>query len=225
MSEEAGGATSLPARLVLRLPGTWVQLDPSRRDLTDRRIRAFVDLSMGRADHLANARADARRSLGLVLDRADPAAALESTFLCHEVAPGVPTPISVSVFSPEAIRISPVIGHLPDAVIDGFLAAMAAIGDGEDWERVTCVDGIAARRWRITENVVARGLEDTPLRAFTADYWRTVPDSKRLVIVTVTSPLADLARTLTRLADAIVAGSRWVDSAPAATQRAGPPER
>jgi hypothetical protein len=127
MSEHASSASPDAARLVLRLPGTWVQLDPSRRDLTDRRIRAFVDLSLGRADNLARARADARRALGLVLDRADPAAALESSFLCHEVAPGVPTPISVSVFSPEAIRMSPVIGHRPDAVIDGFLAAMTAI--------------------------------------------------------------------------------------------------
>ena len=72
-----------------------------------------------------------------------------------------------------------------------------------------CTDGVAARRWRLTESVVAEGLEDVPIRSFSADYWRTVPGSKRLVLVTVTSPLADIPHTLLRLADAIVAGSRY----------------
>jgi hypothetical protein len=213
-----GPAVETP-RLVLRLPGTWVQLDPSRPELTDKRIRAFVTLSMGRADELATARADMRKSLGLILERADPTAALESTFLCHEVSPGVPTPISVSVFTPEAIHMSPVIGTRPDDVMAGFIAAMDAIGDGEDWEVRPCIDGVAARRWRITENVVAEGLEDVPIRGFSADYWRTVPESKRLVLVNVTSPLADLAQTLVRLSDAIVAGSRF------ANERATSPDR
>lgn len=199
-------------RLVLRLPGTWVQLDPSRPELTDKRIRTFVEVSMGRADELATARADMRKALGLMVERAEPAAALESTFLCHEVSPGVPTPIAVSVFSPDAIHMSPVIGTQPDDVISGFISAMEVIGDGEGWEVLPCVDGVAARRWRITESVVAEGLEDVPLTAFSADYWRTVPGLKRLVLVNVTSPLADLAQSLLRMADAIVGGSRFPGS-------------
>lgn len=202
-------------RLVLRLPGTWVQLDPSRPEVTDKRIRAFVDLSMGRADQLATARADLRKALGLMVEKADPAAALESTFMCHEVAPGVPTPIAVSVFTPETIRMSPVIGTDSATLVDGFLAAMNAIGDSDDWEAIACIDGHAVRRWRITEDVLAKGLDDVPMRAFSAEYWRTVPDSKRLVLVTVTSPLVDVAHMLARLADAIVAGSRWVEGPPA----------
>ncbi|NYI39925.1 hypothetical protein [Demequina lutea] len=203
------GARVVNPRLVLRLPGTWVQLDPSRPELTDKRIRAFVRLSMGRADELATARADMRKALGLLVERADPAAALESTFLCHEVSPGVPAPIAVSVFTPEAIRMSPVIGTRPEDVIAGFMAAMKAIGDGGGWEVRPCADGASARRWHIAETVVAEGLEDVPIRAFSADYWRTVPGSKRLVLVTVTSPLADIPQTLLHLADAIVAGSRF----------------
>ncbi len=213
----SGAAVEAP-RLVLRLPGTWVQLDPSRPELTDTRIRAFVKLSMGRADQLATARADMRKALGLMMESADPAAALESTFVCHEIAPGVPTPISVSVFLPDAIHLSPVIGTDAQAVIDGLLAAMDAIGDGNGWEPLACVDGCAARRWRITETVAAQGADDVPLRAFTADYWRTVPDSKRLVLITVTSPLADVAHMLVRLADAVVAGSRWMEDAPVDAQ-------
>lgn len=196
-------------RLVLRLPGTWVQLDPSRPELTDKRIRAFVQLTMGRADELAEARRQMRVALGMVLDKATEEAALESTFLCHEIAPGAATPMAISVFSPAEISMSPAVGTHPAAVIDTFVAAMEQMGDGADWERLTCVDGEAVRRWRITETVVAEGTEDLPVRTFAADYWRTVPFTKRLVLVSVTSPLADIPQTLIRMTDAIVAGSRF----------------
>ena len=196
-------------RLVLRLPGTWVQLDPRRPALTKSRIHAFVELAMGRADELAQARRDMRRTLGIMAEPAPEAAALESTFLCHEVARGTPTPLAVAVFSPAAVSISPAVGTRPGTVIDAFLAAMEAMGDPDGWKRLDCADGEAARRWRIAETVVAEGAEGLPLRSFVADYWRTVPSTKRLVLVTVTSPLADIPHTLLRLADAIVAGSRF----------------
>ncbi len=153
-----------------------------------------------------------RHALGTMIDGAPDAAALESTFLCHEIAPGSPTPIAVSVFSPAEIHLSPAVGTRSGTVIETFLAAMEVLGDAADWTRIDCADGEAARRWRITETVVAEGAEDLPLRSFVADYWRTVPGSKRLVLVTVTSPLADIPLTLIHLADAIVAGSRFVDA-------------
>lgn len=209
MDGVAGTGESSAARLVLRLPGTWVQLDPSRPEVTSDRIHSFVDVAMGRADELATARHDMRRSLGTLLEQAPAAATLESTFLCHELSPGAATPIAVSVFSPANMRMSPAVGTRPGTVIETFLAAMEVRGDSAGWTRLGCSDGEAARRWRIVETVVVEGAEDLPLRSFVADYWRTVPGSKRLVLVTVTSPLADIPQTLVRLADAIVAGSRF----------------
>ena len=212
----AGSATEATedqtVRLTLRLPGTWVQLDPNRPEVTTERIHAFVELAMGRADELAQARHDVRQALGMMLEKAPEAAALESTFLCHEISPGSPTPIAVSVFSPADIHMSPAVGTQSGTVIETFLAAMELLGDSADWTRLECADGEAARRWRVTETVVAEGAEDLPLRSFVADYWRTVPSSKRLVLVTVTSPLADIPQTLLHLADAIVAGSRFTSA-------------
>src|SRR5664279_2675289 len=174
-------AAAVASRLTLRLPGTWVQLDPNRPEVTTERIHEFVQLAIGRADELAQARHDMKHALGMMMDRAPEAAALESTFLCHEIAPGSPTPIAVSVFSPADVHMSPAIGTRPGAVIETFLAAMKVLGDAADWKRIDCADGQAARRWRITETVVAEGAEDLPLRSFVADYWRTVPGGKRLV--------------------------------------------
>ena len=210
--ESAAWRTEAPEsaqRLVLRLPGTWVQLDPHRPELTRSRIHAFVELAMGRADELAQARHDTRRILGTLAEPAPEAAALESTFVCHELSRGTPVPMAIVVFSPAAMSISPVVGTEHADVIEGFLAAMAAMGDADGWERIPCADGEAARRWRVIETTVAEGAEDLPLRVFAADYWRTVPSTKRLVLVTVTSSLADIPHTLLRLADAIVAGSRF----------------
>ena len=220
-----GGATGRSttrrhARLTLRLPGTWVQLDPHRPVLTSKRIRSFVDVAMGRADELAHARHEMRKALGLVIDNAPPDAMLESTFLCHEISPGSPTPIAVSVFTPVQIRMSPAVGCAPAAVIETFLETMDILGGADAWSRIGCVDGEAARRWHVTENVITDGYSDPPLRSFVADYWRTVPGSKSLVLVTVTSPLADIPHTLLELADAIVGGSRFMSNPRFATGRA-----
>ena len=165
---------------------------------------------MGRADDLAHARHEMRRALGMVMDTAPHAAALESTFVCHEIVPGTPTPIAVSVFAPTQIRMSPTVGTRPSAVIDTFVAAMDVLGEADAWARIGCLDGEAARRWRVTETDLDGNFDDQPLRFFVADYWRTVPSSKSLILVTVTSPLAHIPHTLVELADAVVAGSRFV---------------
>ncbi|WP_291382289.1 hypothetical protein [Demequina sp.] len=201
-------ATSKPPRLTLRLPGAWLHLDPARPEISRARIRAFVETSIGRADQLATARADLRKGLGDMLSRADGPAAHQSTFLCHEVAPGVAAPIAVSVFAPADVRMSPVVGTSPEAVIAGFLDAMEDIAGAREWSRLACADGWAARRWRVTTAQVAPELADQAVSTFTAEYWRTVPATKRLMLVTVTSPLAVIPQTMLRLADAIVAGSR-----------------
>jgi hypothetical protein len=201
-------------RLTLRLPGTWLHLDPSRPELTDARIHAFVEASIGRADELATARAGLRKALGAMLERGEGPAGLESTFLCHEIAPGVTTPIAVSVFAPPDVHMSPVVGTDPEAVIAGFLDAMEVIEGAREWARLACADGLAARRWRVVDPSAppthsAPELAGSMPPTFAADYWRTVPGTKSLVLVTVTSPLADIPQTMLRLADAVVAGSRF----------------
>jgi len=217
--------SSSAPRLTLRLPGTWLQLDPSRPELTSTRIHAFVEDSIGRSDQLASARAGLRDALHAMLDGVEEQAAHESTFLCHEIAPGVSAPIAVSVFAPAEVRMSPVMGTDPGDVIAGFLKAMEALDHATEWRRLACADGYAARRWRVAAREVTPALADHALNTFAAEYWRTVPGSKRLMLVTVTSPLADIPQTMLRLADAIVAGSRCAprerptgaDTAPGAT--------
>ena len=205
-----GSPRSGDPTLALRLPGIWVQLDPRQPAVTQRRIRTYADLALGRADHLAAQRADLRRSLTAMLDAAGPASALQVAFVCHEVSRGTPTPMVVSIFTPAEVRLAPVAGHEPDVVIEGFMAAMRVLEARPPWERIECADGVAARRWRIDEMPLAQESADTVLRSFVADYWRTVPHTSRLTLVTVTSPLADIPQTMLRFADAIVAGSRFV---------------
>jgi len=215
-----GARTVTPApapatRLTLRLPGTWVQLDPGRPEITEARVRAFVEASIGRADQLASARAHLRKALGSVLERGEGPAGLESTFLCQEIAPGVATPIAVSVFAPPDVRMSPVVGTSPEAVIAGFLDAMEVIEGAPQWKRLACADGWAARRWRVATRAALPVLAEQSFPTFAAEYWRTVPGTKRLMLITVTSPLADIPQTMLRLADAVVAGSRFAPERPA----------
>lgn len=212
--------TSKAPRLHLRLPGTWLHLDPARPELTHARIRAFVEASIGHADQLAKARADLRKGLDAMLTYADGPAAHESTFLCEEIAPGVAAPIAVSVFAPAHVRMSPAIGTEPHAVITGFLRAMEELDDDNAdsdrpaWQPLRCGDGWAARRWRVTTRQVAPVCEEQAVPTFAAEYWRTVPAAKRLMLITVTSPLAVIPQTMLRLADAIVVGSRFASVQP-----------
>lgn len=200
---------STAPRLTLRLPGTWLHLDPARPEITDARVRAFVEASIGRADQFASARADLHKAFGAMLRRGEGPAGLESTFLCQEIAPGVTAPIAVSVFAPPEVRMSPVVGTGPEAVIAGFVDAMEVIEDTREWKRLACADGWAARRWRVTDQAAAPALAEQSVPTFAAEYWRTVPATKRLMLITVTSPLADIAQTMLRLADAVVAGSHF----------------
>lgn len=208
-------ATEAPPdpRLVLTLPGTWLQIDPNDPQLSHRRIGAFVQRAMGRADELATVRAALREALGTLMERSatgGAAGTAESVFVCDEVSRGTKLPLCVSIFTPERMRISPAVGTAPDAVIGAFHEALTSIGDGDGWERVACRDGLALRRVRVVDEPLAADVPDGTARIWGVDYWRTVPDSKHLVLVTATSPLADIPETLLRLTDAIVVTSRFV---------------
>ncbi|WP_084074704.1 hypothetical protein [Demequina sp. NBRC 110052] len=195
-----------PGRLVLRLPGTWVQLDPRRREETARRIRRYVELAVGRDDDRVQVRAGLRHALAATMDVAGED--LQSMLLCHEIAPGAPTALSLSVLVPRDVRISPAVGTDPQAVIAGFLEAMQRIGDGEGWEQIPVSDGAAVRRWRVGEVALVPDDADTVVRQVSVDVWRTVPESKRLILVHADSVLADIPHTVVRLVDAIVGSSR-----------------
>ena len=197
-----------PGRLVLRLPGTWVQLDPRRREKTARRIRRYVELAVGRDDDRVRVRAGLRQALAATMDVAGED--LQSMLLCHEIAPGAPTPLSLSVLVPRDVRISPAIGTAPEAVIAGFHEAMQRIGDGEGWEQIPVSHGAAVRRWHVGEVALAPDELGTVIRQVSVDVWRTVPRSKRLILVHADSVLADIPHTVVRLVDAIVGSSRVV---------------
>jgi len=205
-------------RLVLRLPGSWVQLDPTRPEVTATRIHNYATLTVGRADNLSRTRAQVRRLLSGVLEHSRPRTGLQSLFLCHELLAGVPAPIAIAVFAPADVHLSPVLGTEPQHVIDAFLAAMDALGDTAGWQRRDCVDGCSVRRWRVTAarpDSTGDGADDdgtatsdTGVGTFSATYWRTVPGSKQLMLITVTSVLTQDVEVMVRLADAVVAGSR-----------------
>ena len=48
-------------------------------------------------------------------------------------------------------------------------------------------------------------------RTLTADYWYTVPESKRLTIATFSTPMGDIPNVMLAYFDAIVAASYWED--------------
>ena len=82
------------------LPGTWGRVDLSTKESLARTVRSLIDRQVGKADALAQLRAELRGRLTLVAEKARDGGAVEFHF-SQEIAPGVPFSASIAVFLPD----------------------------------------------------------------------------------------------------------------------------
>lgn len=204
------------ARLVLRLPGLWVQLDPRDPQKAKRRARSYATEVVGSADDLATSRRLLAASAWEAI-ASEQETGLESLFLCVRVSRTTPTPMAIAVHSPtdgQSRTWQAIIGERPDG--DRLLHAALA-STAPDWQEVECADGKAFRRWDVAPIVPAAptgigalsgaGSDDQP-RMYTATAWRAGPHG-RLARVTLMSPLADIPHAMTAITDALLGHSRF----------------
>ena len=194
---------STEPRCQLYLPGTWLHLDPADSSATTARIRAYVRRMVGTSDQAAQVRrAMTERLQGLVNSGA------QSVFVCEQISPGVAFPMTVSVSVVRAIGEDP-------------LAIIAARGgrDGADgaahteWQSLECRSGTALRSTEVSAvplelpkdapaDLANEQLEQHSLR-LTAWLWE--PGSDHVVLLSASTPMADIPHLVTRLFDGIVA--------------------
>lgn len=203
-------APSLPS-LRFRFFGSWHPIiwnDLDSPELIDR----FVSEKFGRRDDQAMVRAKARADLRSAVEAARRGEA-QAMFLATEIRPGLPMPITLTVFAPTALRISPSIGTDPAAVMDAFRKslAMRETPDVETAEESAIAGSSILRLHRVIEQPLedAEGFEAHTL---SADYWYTVPGSKHMVLVNIATPMGDMPNLMLDFFDAIVAASYWADA-------------
>lgn len=103
-------------RLHFRLPGTWHRVDLRGGPQSEASIRSVVRDVIGSADDRAHVRADLRRDLHQAVRAAQEAEA-RSMMFSTEIAPGSPLPVTLVVYAPTRLRMSPTLGTEPAHVL------------------------------------------------------------------------------------------------------------
>lgn len=220
---------SAPATtLEFRLPGRWIQLDPRHKEASLAEIKAFVARVGTRRDDAAKARAILSENLRATLEQAE-ASNFQTIFICEEIADGVPFPVTITVYEPE-LRMSPAVGTSPEAVIGTLRKALVELGvpGVEDAMEIDLEDSKALRITRHQLTRMPRDLDeidDTVAGAsggdtvdhptLAVDYWYTRPETKRFVVASFFTPVADAPHVVADFFDNVVRASRVVVPDPA----------
>jgi len=197
-------------RLEFRLPGSWEQFTPEDSPREESHITAYVEEIVGKADDRAQLRAALRMRLAAGIEAAADGSA-QALFICREVMPDAPTPIVMTVYAPALLRMSPVLGTDPDAVMRAFKQARTQVyEEGEsDWADLEIPESRILRVVRDEDVPLHPQAPEATAPNLQADYWYTTPGSKRIVLVSFFTPLADIREAMLAFFDGIVRASRF----------------
>ncbi len=188
--------------VTLALPGRWWRIVLHDPQAAQRSVRAYVNELAGRRDDLAQSRAELRADLDEAVAEARRIGGL-SMYMSSEVAPGVPTSISLTTYKPELpVQVS----MLTSAAVaaDALAASLRSTAPGDAVE-VWAEDGLGVVRSVDRSHLTSEsGDQAATLRV---DYWLLRDGDPDTRLLTFSSPVIweDLADALVVLFDAIVA--------------------
>lgn len=203
--------TALPT-LKFRLPGTWYAIDPRDDAAARRAVEEISRAVAGQADDAAIARGRVRAALQDAVVAAQRAGA-QALFLCREVAPGMPTPAALTVHVPEGMSMSPAIGDGADAVMAALEESfrLLAVPGLDTAHRLEIPGSLIVRLHTVTEQTIEQGGETAVQRRLDARYWCTMPGSKQVLLVDLSTPLGDIPGVMLGFFDAII-GAAYFDT-------------
>ncbi len=201
---------SLP-QLSFRLAGRWHRVDLSDQQSIRATARAVALEIAGRRDQDAPARARLRADL---VDAADQAVAGGATMLMFstELTPGTPMPVTLTVYVPERLRMSPAVGTDPATVLTTFVDGLEVLDPDAhaSLQEAPYDGGTGVRTHRLTDQVHEESDRSVTIRRLSVDYWLPVPGTKRLALVNLATPLGEIAEVMLSFFDAIISAV-WFD--------------
>jgi len=207
------------SELRFRLPGRWFSVDLSTGAATSASIAAIARDAVGVTDDRATERATVRRQLHEAV-AAGASGDIRALMLAHEITPGTPLPVTLLVFEPSDLRMSPAIGTEPRTVLGVLREALARL-DPDARDSLVEVDGPgvpALRTHRVDDVPEDDDLHGT--RRLSADYWVPVPETKQLLVVRLATPLGDIENLMLSLFDGFVAAAFFAAPRPSALREA-----
>jgi len=193
------------------LPGRWWKVPLSSRDAMIRSAAALAEHVLGRADQLAQLRAEMKASVVKAADAAADSNARDFYF-ATEVVPGVPVPLLLAVYAPTLPpRLST--DASGQAAADALGAALRT-GDSEatisTWAQG---DTGVVRDLRVVQGSPEEEVSTARLRI---DYWLVRRDSADTLVMSFTAPMywEQVGESLLALTDAVVSTVSWAPASP-----------
>jgi hypothetical protein len=196
--------------LRFRLPGQWWQIPLHGLEEARDSIKKLVSRQVGTADDKAKLRDQLRRQLLQAVE-----VAIEGNGQSMQVALDVveefPIPVSFTVFLPQ-LQLTPSVGTEGASVISLLQQGLEAAGYGEleTAHRFTAHDSEVLRVHR--QQLIRSENGEKALPALTADYWLSIPETKRVVLVNFSTALTGIDEVMLTFFDSIVRASHWVRS-------------
>jgi len=220
--------------LKFRLIGDWHPVllpQVETRDL----IAAYVNGLVGRRDEDANARALLTRELRAVTDSAAQGE-VTAMFLMTALT-GVPMPVALTVISRSDLRMAPAFGTAPQKVIEILHESFRQLSrPGVEDAVVLSIPEAEVLRLHTTTEVdvefseeeraaadptVLAEVDQLRNRALTAEYWYTVPGTKNVLLVNLSTPMADIPHIMLDFFDSIIKASYFEMPETAAEDESG----
>lgn len=124
-----------------------------------------------------------------------------------EIAVRTPLPITLLVFEPADLRMSPAIGTTPGSVLAVMAEGLEQLDPAAHASMVEVRGpGVPALRTHRVERV-ADGSQADGVTRLVADYWIPVPETKRVLLARFSTPLGELEHVMCALFDELVAVS------------------
>ncbi len=198
--------------LRFRLLGSWHPVLLNQLATPDL-IAEFIASVVGKRDIDATIRARMRRDLETAIATAQTGHA-QAMFIATEITPGLPMPVTLTLYSPPRMRMSPAVGTAPGTVMSVLMDSFSRTAMPHlDTARRSSIAGSEIVRLHHVDDHDIPEQPELHTRTLTADYWYTVPGSKQVVVATFSTPMGDIPNLMLDYFDALVRASYWEEPA------------
>lgn len=208
--------------LHLSFPGVWHEIDLSDEASTKGSIEKIAIDSCGVGDEAAKARVFLKEKLKRAAREARDGSA-SAVYLGSELVPGVPLPVTLTVFEPHDLRMSPAVGadagqvlHILRQGLTGRFEELSDI-DGGNFSALRTVIREDEDRWyedgdgNASPDEASYRVEadQIKIRRLRVDYWCHVPGTKSAIIVSFATDLSAIENVLLVLFDAMIGAAHF----------------